>query len=156
MPDTKPKILIVDDDTDLLELLVIRLNAAGYKTEAVQSAEAALNYLDVARPQLVISDMQMSGMDGMQLFDHIHRTLPTLPVIILTAHGTIPDAVAAVQRGVFGYLAKPFDVDQAMEIIRRAVDESTRQASDGAALGGHRDPVLGLGQHRVLAGDGIA
>ncbi len=82
MPDTKPKILIVDDDTDLLELLVIRLNAAGYKTDAVQSAEAALNYLDVSRPQLVISDMQMSGMDGMQLFDHIHRTLPTLPVII--------------------------------------------------------------------------
>jgi two-component system response regulator GlrR len=121
MPDTKPKILIVDDDTDLLELLVIRLNAAGYKTEAVQSAEAALNYLDVARPQLVISDMQMSGMDGMQLFDHIHRTLPTLPVIILTAHGTIPDAVAAVQRGVFGYLAKPFDSKTLLANISQAL-----------------------------------
>jgi len=90
MPDTKPKILIVDDDTDLLELLVIRLNAAGYKTDAVQSAEAALNYLDVSRPQLVISDMQMSGMDGMQLFDHIHRTLPTLPVIILPRMARFP------------------------------------------------------------------
>ena len=121
MPDTKPKILIVDDDTDLLELLVIRLNAAGYKTEAVQSAEAALNYLDVSRPQLVISDMQMSGMDGMQLFDHIHRTLPTLPVIILTAHGTIPDAVAAVQRGVFGYLAKPFDSKTLLANISQAL-----------------------------------
>lgn len=121
MPDIKPKILIVDDDTDLLELLVIRLNAAGYKTEAVQSAEAALNYLDVARPQLVISDMQMSGMDGMQLFDHIHRTLPTLPVIILTAHGTIPDAVAAVQRGVFGYLAKPFDSKTLLANISQAL-----------------------------------
>ena len=85
MPDTKPKILIVDDDTDLLELLAIRLTAAGYKTETVQSAEAALNHLAVSRPQLVISDMQMSGMDGMTLFEHIHRTLPTLPVIILTA-----------------------------------------------------------------------
>jgi two-component system response regulator GlrR len=121
MPDTKPKILIVDDDTDLLELLMIRLNAAGYKTEAVQSAEAALNYLDVSRPQLVISDMQMSGMDGMQLFDHIHRTLPTLPVIILTAHGTIPDAVAAVQRGVFGYLAKPFDSKTLLANISQAL-----------------------------------
>ena len=121
MPDTKPKILIVDDDTDLLELLVIRLNAAGYKTDAVQSAEAALNYLDVSRPQLVISDMQMSGMDGMQLFDHIHRTLPTLPVIILTAHGTIPDAVAAVQRGVFGYLAKPFDSKTLLANISQAL-----------------------------------
>src|SRR3954470_20095 len=121
MPDSNPKILIVDDDTDLLELLVIRLNAAGYKTDAVQSAEAALNYLDVSRPQLVISDMQMSGMDGMQLFEHIHRNLPTLPVIILTAHGTIPDAVAAVQRGVFGYLAKPFDSKTLLANISQAL-----------------------------------
>jgi two-component system response regulator GlrR len=65
--------------------------------------------------------MQMSGMDGMQLFDHIHRTLPTLPVIILTAHGTIPDAVAAVQRGVFGYLAKPFDSKTLLANISQAL-----------------------------------
>jgi two-component system response regulator GlrR len=136
MPDLKPKILIVDDDTDLLELLVIRLTAAGYKVEAVQSAEAALNYLDVSRPQLVISDMQMSGMDGMALFEHIHRTLPTLPVIILTAHGTIPDAVAAVQRGVFGYLAKPFDsktllanISQAIRFVPGVVSQEISQAS---------------------------
>jgi two-component system response regulator GlrR len=135
-PDSKPKILIVDDDTDLLELLVIRLTAAGYKVDAVQSAEAALNYLDVSRPQLVISDMQMSGMDGMALFEHIHRTLPTLPVIILTAHGTIPDAVAAVQRGVFGYLAKPFDsktllahISQAIRFVPGAMSQETSQAS---------------------------
>ncbi|SDA24510.1 two component, sigma54 specific, transcriptional regulator, Fis family [Nitrosospira sp. Nsp11] len=121
MFDAKPKILIVDDDTDLLELLVIRLTAAGYKVDAVQSAEAALNYLDVSRPQLVISDMQMSGMDGMALFEHIHRALPTLPVIILTAHGTIPDAVAAVQQGVFGYLAKPFDSKTLLANISQAL-----------------------------------
>jgi two-component system response regulator GlrR len=130
MFDARPKILIVDDDTDLLELLIIRLTAAGYKVDAVQSAEAALNYLDVSRPQLVISDMQMSGMDGMALFEHIHRTLPTLPVIILTAHGTIPDAVAAVQQGVFGYLAKPFDsktllanISQALRFVPGALPE---------------------------------
>ena len=137
MPDNKPKILIVDDDTDLLELLVIRLNAAGYKTEAVQSAEAALNYLAMCRPQLVISDMQMSGMDGMALFDHIHRTLPTLPVIILTAHGTIPDAVAAVQHGVFGYLAKPFDsktllanINQALRFVPGALSQNEASQAD--------------------------
>jgi two-component system response regulator GlrR len=130
MFDARPKILIVDDDTDLLELLIIRLTAAGYKVDAVQSAEAALNYLDVSRPQLVISDMQMSGMDGMALFEHIHRALPTLPVIILTAHGTIPDAVAAVQQGVFGYLAKPFDsktllanISQALRFVPGALSE---------------------------------
>ncbi|SEM87496.1 two component, sigma54 specific, transcriptional regulator, Fis family [Nitrosospira multiformis] len=130
MSDAKPKILIVDDDTDLLELLTMRLTAAGYKVDAVPSAEAALNYLDVSRPQLVISDMQMSGMDGMALFEQIHRSLPTLPVIILTAHGTIPDAVTAVQRGVFGYLAKPFDsktllanISQALKFVPGAVSQ---------------------------------
>ncbi|MBN9133214.1 MAG: sigma 54-interacting transcriptional regulator [Nitrosospira multiformis] len=130
MSDAKPRILIVDDDTDLLELLTMRLTAAGYKVDAVPSAEAALNYLDVSRPQLVISDMQMSGMDGMALFEQIHRTLPTLPVIILTAHGTIPDAVTAVQRGVFGYLAKPFDsktllanISQALKFVPGAVSQ---------------------------------
>ena len=136
MPDPNPKILIVDDDTDLLELLSIRLTAAGYKVDAVESAEAALNYLDVTRPQLLISDMQMSGMDGMALFEHVHRNLPTLPVIILTAHGTIPDAVAAVQRGVFGYLAKPFDsktllanISQALRLVGTAAQNEVTQQS---------------------------
>nr|HNH52640.1 sigma 54-interacting transcriptional regulator [Nitrosomonas sp.] len=120
---TAKKILLVDDDTDLLELLSIRLSAAGFETITTNSAEAAINCLDLTRPHLVISDMQMSGLDGMALFEHIHRTNPTLPVIILTAYGTIPDAVNAVQRGIFGYLTKPYDpktlldqVDQALRL----------------------------------------
>ncbi|GBL46601.1 putative sensory histidine kinase YfhA [Sulfuriferula multivorans] len=121
MIESKLKILVVDDDADLLELLSIRLTAAGYEVETVQNAEAALNRLDVSRPQLVITDMQMGGMDGMALFEHIHRTTPTLPVIILTAHGTIPDAVAAAQRGVFGYLAKPFDSKTLLAQIAQAL-----------------------------------
>lgn len=121
MIESKLKILVVDDDADLLELLSIRLAAAGYEVETVQNAESALNRLDVSRPQLVITDMQMGGMDGMALFEHIHRTTPTLPVIILTAHGTIPDAVAATQRGVFGYLAKPFDSKTLLAQIAQAL-----------------------------------
>ena len=121
MTDPQLKILVVDDDADLLELLSIRLAAAGYEVDTVQSAEAALNHLDVSRPQLVITDMQMGGMDGMALFEHIHRTTPTLPVIILTAHGTIPDAVAATQKGVFGYLAKPFDSKTLLAQIAQAL-----------------------------------
>ena len=121
MIESKLKILVVDDDADLLELLSIRLVAAGYEVETVQNAESALNRLDVSRPQLVITDMQMGGMDGMALFEHIHRTTPTLPVIILTAHGTIPDAVAATQRGVFGYLAKPFDSKTLLAQIAQAL-----------------------------------
>ncbi|MGG7055548.1 sigma 54-interacting transcriptional regulator [Nitrosomonas sp. ANs5] len=119
---TQPKkILLVDDDADLLELLSIRLASSGYETILAESAEAAMNHLDISRPHLVISDMQMSGLDGMALFEHIHRTVPTLPVIILTAFGTIPDAVAAVQRGIFGYLTKPYDSKILLNQIERAI-----------------------------------
>lgn len=119
---TQPKkILLVDDDADLLELLSIRLASSGYDTILADSAEAAMNHLDISRPHLVISDMQMSGLDGMALFEHIHRTVPTLPVIILTAFGTIPDAVAAVQRGIFGYLTKPYDPKILLNQIERAI-----------------------------------
>ncbi|MDA8328528.1 MAG: sigma 54-interacting transcriptional regulator [Betaproteobacteria bacterium] len=121
MNEFRPTILVVDDDTDLLQLLSIRLTVAGFEVITVESAEAALNYLDVSRPHLVITDMQMSGMDGMALFEHIHRTTPTLPVIIFTAHGTIPDAVSATQRGVFGYLSKPFDSKTLLDLVDRAL-----------------------------------
>lgn len=118
---TKSKILLVDDDLDLLALLSIRLNAAGYDIDTAASAELALNYLDLKRPQLVISDIQMSGMNGMALFEQIHAKFPALPVIILTAHGTIPDAVSAVQRGVFGYLTKPYDSKNLLAQIQKAL-----------------------------------
>ncbi|MDT8363386.1 MAG: sigma 54-interacting transcriptional regulator [Nitrosomonas sp.] len=115
------KILLVDDDTDLLELLSIRLESTGYQITTADSAEAALNYLDIARPHLVISDIQMKGMNGMALFQKIHRTIPTLPVIILTAFGTIPDAVAAVQQGIFSYLTKPYNPKILLSQIERAM-----------------------------------
>lgn len=121
---TNSKILLVDDDPDLLNLLSIRLNASGYDVDTASSAESALNYLDLERPQLVISDLRMSGMCGMELFKKIYSKYPALPVIILTAHGTIPDAVSAVQRGVFGYLTKPFDSKNLLVQIRKALNNA--------------------------------
>lgn len=132
MADPREKILIVDDDADLLQLLSMRLTSAGFEVETADCAEAAVNRLDLVRPQLVITDMRMKEMDGMALFEHIHRTMPALPVIILTAHGTIPDAVAATQRGVFGYLTKPFDstvlLDQVKRALRVSAGASPRQS----------------------------
>jgi two-component system response regulator GlrR len=75
----------------------------------------------VTRPALVITDLRMPGMDGLQLFETIHRQHPTMPVIILTAHGTIPDAVSATQRGVFGFLTKPFDSQDLLQKVAAAV-----------------------------------
>ena len=117
----RKNILVVDDDPDLLRLLQIRLTAAGYAVTAAESAERALAHLSVVRPRLVVTDLRMSGMDGMALFESIRAVNPALPVIILTAHGTIPDAVAAVNRGVFGYLTKPFDAKALLAEIERAL-----------------------------------
>ncbi|ADL55672.1 sigma-54-dependent transcriptional regulator [Gallionella capsiferriformans] len=116
----KRKILIVDDDPDLLRLLSIRLESANFEVESADSAEAAIKFVSMERPQLVITDMRMQGMDGIALFERIHRSVPTLPVIMLTAHGTIPDAVNAMQRGLFGYLTKPFDSAVLLEHVERA------------------------------------
>lgn len=114
-------ILVVDDDPDLLRLMQIRLSAAGYAVTTAESAEQALAHFAVARPQLVVTDLRMGGMDGIALFDAIRTDHPTLPVIVLTAHGTIPDAVAAVKRGVFGYLTKPFDAKALLAEIERGL-----------------------------------
>ena len=118
---TSPLLLVVDDDLDLLRLLTLRLNAWGYHVSVAASAEEALARLSVETPQLVLSDVRLPGKDGLTLFEEIKASRPTLPVILLTAHGTIPDAVAAMSRGVFGYLTKPFDNRLLREKIEQAL-----------------------------------
>ena len=115
------EILLVDDDPDLLKLIGLRLSAAGYRVKTAESGEAALAQIAVTRPAVVVTDLRMPGIDGMQLFEQINAQHPTLPVIILTAHGTIPDAVAATQRGVFGFLTKPFDGKRLCATARNAL-----------------------------------
>jgi two-component system, NtrC family, response regulator GlrR len=114
------KILLVDDDADLRKLLAIRLKAAGHQVTAAASGEEAIAVLPHFKPRLVVSDLRMDGMDGLALFDAIRQDYPGLPVIILTAHGSIPDAVNATQRGVFGYLTKPFDGKDLLALVQRA------------------------------------
>ncbi len=122
--NSQSRILIVDDDPDLIKLLTFRLQGAGYRVESADSAERALAKLAISVPHLVITDLRMGGMDGMALFQNIRKTHPASPVIILTAHGTIPDAVAATQRGVFGYLTKPFDSKELLSQVDKAVSVS--------------------------------
>lgn len=116
----KPAILVVDDDAALRELITLRLEANGFKVDAVDSGEAALAQLARRRPDAVLTDMQMAGMDGMALFRAIHARDPMLPVVVLTAHGSIPDAVAATQHGLFGYLTKPYDAPTLIDLLKRA------------------------------------
>jgi two-component system, NtrC family, response regulator GlrR len=115
------RVLLVDDDRDLLQLIAMRLTAAGHAVTAVESGEQALARLAVARPQVVVTDLRMAGMDGMALFDAIHRDSPSLPVVILTAHGTIPEAVTATRRGVFSFLTKPFEPKVLLDTVAEAM-----------------------------------
>src|SRR5467141_1038169 len=114
-------ILLVDDDPDILKLTAVRVTAAGHSVKGADSGENALAVLAASRPELVITDLKMGGMDGLTLFDEIRKQAPTLPVIILTAHGTIPDAVAATRRGVFGFQPKPFDGKHLLDQVEQAL-----------------------------------
>ena len=126
-------VLVVDDDEDILRLLVMRLKARGFRVSAEGSAEEALARIAIDPPRVVVSDIRLPGIDGLALFEELRISRPTLPVILLTAHGTIPDAVDATSRGVFGYLTKPFDsqtllskIDQALTLSAAADRKSTR------------------------------
>ncbi|MFL9927048.1 sigma 54-interacting transcriptional regulator [Herbaspirillum lusitanum] len=119
-----PQLLLVDDDPDLLRLLSLRLQANGYRVATVGSAEAALAQMDIALPALVITDVRLPGQDGLALFDQIRLRHATLPVILLTAHGTIPDAVEATTRGAFAYLTKPYDSTLFLDKIAQALNLS--------------------------------
>lgn len=115
------RILVVDDDEDLLSLITMRLRGAGYQVESTLSSEAALGMIEASRPHLLITDMRMDGMDGMALFKAVRAKFPALPVIILTAHGSIPDAINATKQGVFSYLTKPFNSQELLDNVAQAL-----------------------------------
>lgn len=117
------RLLLVDDDPALLKLLGMRLTSEGYSVTTVESGAAGLRVLGREKIDLVISDLRMDEMDGMALFGEIQKAQPGMPVIILTAHGSIPEAVMATQQGVFSFLTKPVDKDA----LYRAIDDALAQ-----------------------------
>jgi len=117
----KARILIVDDDPGLLRLLTIRLRAENYDVEAVENGLQAIAAATRFRPDLVISDLRMDQLDGIGLLKELQSRWPGLKVIMLTAHGTIPDAVAATQMGAFGFLTKPVEKQELLDQVNRAL-----------------------------------
>ncbi|MDI5935859.1 two-component system response regulator GlrR [Halomonas kalidii] len=124
-------ILLVDDDVSLLKLLGMRLESRGYRVTTAESGRQALKVLETDRPELVLTDLRMDEMDGLALFQEVQRQAPGLPVILLTAHGSIPDAVSATRQGVFSFLTKPVDRDE----LFAAIDEALAQTSGPTAEG---------------------
>jgi len=120
---------VVDDDPGLLKLLSLRLQANGYQVETATGGRQALGRISARPPQLVITDLRMQDMDGMDLFDAIQKQAPALPVIMLTAHGSIPDAVRATRKGMFSYLTKPFDARELLQGIQEALQHAPRETA---------------------------
>ncbi|WP_020585551.1 sigma-54-dependent transcriptional regulator [Desulfobacter curvatus] len=116
------KILIVDDDPNILEVLDARLSASNFKVLKAKDAAGAEQILKAQKGvDLLVSDIKMPGKSGMELFTHIRKSLPDLPVIFLTAHGTIPDAVDAIKLGAADYISKPFDGKDLIQKINAVI-----------------------------------
>ncbi len=131
MTSRKPAhLLLVDDDPGLLKLLGMRLVSEGYSVVTAESGQEGLKVLSREKIDLVISDLRMDEMDGLQLFTEIQKQQPGMPVIILTAHGSIPDAVAATQQGVFSFLTKPVDKDALYKAIDSALEHAAPSGDD--------------------------
>ncbi len=124
----KPKLLLVDDDETLLRLMSIRLQSEGFDVTSVDNGSKALRLTYNNHFDVVLSDLRMPGMDGLNLFDEVLQKNPDMPLILMTAHGSIKEAVAATQRGVFSFLTKPVDHKELKRILLRAISQTTRES----------------------------
>lgn len=118
------QLLLVDDDQSLLKLLSIRLEAEGFLVHTAESAEQAIQVLRNEAIELMITDLRMEGASGLELFEQARHFYPGLPVIIMSAQGTIPEAVTATQMGAFEFLTKPLDKNQLLSTIEAALQHS--------------------------------
>lgn len=121
------KIWIVDDDRSIRWVLEKALSAEGFNTEAFETADALLRRMEQSAPDAIISDIRMPGTDGLQLLEKIQDSHPEVPIIIMTAHSDLESAVASYQGGAFEYLPKPFDVDEAVALTKRALAHAIEQ-----------------------------
>ncbi len=127
-------IWIIDDDRSIRWVFEKTLTRADIEFKTFSSAQEALSALETSTPQVVVSDIRMPGESGLELLQHLKQRYPALPVIIMTAHSDLESAVSAFQGGAFEYLPKPFDIDHAVDLIRRAIDESMRQSGEQEIL----------------------
>ncbi len=118
----KPRILIVDDEERMASVVAMALGRAGYEGVTCNSGAAALAVLAERGADVVVTDWKMPQMDGIELLRQLHTQQPGLPVILLTAHGSVPSAVAAMREGAFDYVTKPFDNDELRAVVARALE----------------------------------
>ena len=124
---SKGFIWVVDDDSSIRWVLDKTLTSTNMMCECFGDAESVIQALERNVPDVIISDIRMPGMDGLSLLNHVQENYPELPVIIMTAHSDLDAAVSAYQKGAFEYLPKPFDIDEALTLVERALAHSQEQ-----------------------------
>ncbi|MDN3378396.1 MULTISPECIES: sigma 54-interacting transcriptional regulator [unclassified Pseudoalteromonas] len=127
------RVLLVDDDASLLKLLSIRIESKGYQVTTCESGMAALQLLKSHVFDAVITDLRMDEMDGMALHRQLQSRYPALPVIMMTAHGSIPDAVEATKQGIFAFITKPVDKDELFDSLAKAIEIHGLNGEDQAS-----------------------
>ena len=145
------QLLIVEDDADLRESLQLVLSAEGYEAHCAAGAEEALALIDRTSFEVVLCDLRMPGMDGMDLLPLLARRLPDATLIMMSAYGTAHLAVEALQRGAYDYLAKPFEPSEVILTLRKA-EERERLRRRAALL--ERDVHLAVGERPIVASSG--
>jgi two-component system response regulator HydG len=136
----QPRMLIVDDDAEMREALGILFSREGHSCELAADATTALELVHHRTFDVVVSDVIMQGMDGLELLDRIKLSHPALPVVIITGAGRVPQAVDAIKRGAFGYAVKPCDADELQRIVASALD-AREHPSESARVAPARDSV---------------
>ncbi|ABC27915.1 nitrogen regulation protein NR(I) [Hahella chejuensis KCTC 2396] len=132
-----PNVWIIDDDRSIRWVLEKALEQAHLNTRSFESGDGVLHRLEREQPDAIISDIRMPGIDGLSLLGQIHTSYPHLPVIIMTAHSDLDSAVSSYQSGAFEYLPKPFDVDDAVSLVKRAVAHAQEQMATSRAPEGN-------------------
>ena len=133
------EVWVVDDDASIRWVLERALRKGGMEPRSFDHADAALAALRTRRPDVLLTDVRMPGTEGLRLLEIARRDHPGLPVIVMTAHADLDHAVAAYRGGAFEYLPKPFDIDEAVALVRRASAPGTGSGPDGAAA-----PIPGI------------
>lgn len=139
----KESIWVVDDDRSIRWVLEKALTNADMEVRSFEEADSVIRALERTQPDAIISDVRMPGMDGLAMLDKVHANYPDLPVIIITAHSDLDSAVSAYQGGAFEYLPKPFDIDEAVELTRRAVKHSKEISNETKVLPVEETEIIG-------------
>ena len=129
---TANRVWVADDEKSIRWVLDKALSKEGINVTCFESAEDLLTEMDSGQPDVVVSDIRMGGIDGLALLSQLREQHPDLPVIVMTAHSDLDSAVASIQGGAFEYIPKPFEVDEAVSIVKRALIEHTRATSSPA------------------------